>query len=448
MRRLGIGLLAAATVAWWPGQTVSAAGDLLFGQQHSYSVTYRGNGESVTTARLVVTNHNDRPKTNFAFEAPGLDITDILGFQQTSTSQKCVSYTPVSGTGVRATPPCLEYAQPDYTQASSYYDATVSTDYKKLTIKRDGNRFSFDLPTPVAVNQSTAFILSYAGKGYARAAWGGYDLQFQTLKVDERISSATVAVDVDSDLFLKDATSQVNYTQGGNGSAAQLDASIANTGASSKALDSVVSAIGQGGGFTKTAKDLATGDTLTVKGRYADAAWKLNLAQLAIAAGVLAFIIVVVILFVLWNRRRVGRNAATRHPEAADMSVAHQRQTMTWQTVASPVYVIAGLLTAVMLAAITWGIQAYSNETSYGSSDTFTSMLVAILAILAYVLAVFGPVVWLAVRAKNWKVAVVVVSWQIFWLVVVLFVYVLAIRPLLADPATSSGRGYLECPNC
>jgi hypothetical protein len=130
------------------------------------------------------------------------------------------------------------------------------------------------------------------------------------------------------------------------------------------------------------------------------------------------------------------------------MSVAHQQQTMTWQTVASPVYVIAGLLTAVMLAAITWGIQAYSNETSYGSSDTFTSMLVAILAILAYVLAVFGPVVWLAVRAKNWKVAVVVVSWQIFWLVVVLFVYVLAIRPLLADPATSSGRGYLECPNC
>src|SRR4249920_2212292 len=115
------GLASAVLALLLPATAAAVSSDLLFGQQHSYTVTMRGNGEAVVLARLSFTNTGDQPQKTFSFQIPGSsEPSELIGFQQESplTCNRYGTPTPLSsqnsssgssGTGVAKSSilPCL-----------------------------------------------------------------------------------------------------------------------------------------------------------------------------------------------------------------------------------------------------------------------------------------------------------------------------------------------------
>jgi len=53
-----------------------AQSDLLFGQNHYYSVVFRGNGEAVVYAKMIIPNPGDTPLADLSFQVPGAIPTE------------------------------------------------------------------------------------------------------------------------------------------------------------------------------------------------------------------------------------------------------------------------------------------------------------------------------------------------------------------------------------
>lgn len=54
----------------------------VFGHDHSYSVTFRGNGEAVVNLRVLLTNTSDYPIDSYELRIPeGITISNIQAFQ-------------------------------------------------------------------------------------------------------------------------------------------------------------------------------------------------------------------------------------------------------------------------------------------------------------------------------------------------------------------------------
>jgi hypothetical protein len=397
----------------------------------------RGNGEAVVTARIDLTNSGDQPEKSFAFEIPQLSVSSLDGYQQQFTSPVCTGIysTPNStpgatgGSSAILPRPCPLAQQPDI--------ATVGS-YSKLTFVNEGNgKYHTELPTAIQPQGTATLLIGYAGTGYATEHLGAWTINFQTLKVNERVKTASVGLDVDTDMYLLDAKSKVNY-QRGSGAAVSLPA-ISNGAAASKALDDVASSIG-GGAISKEADNLAAGENLTVHGTYADAAWKLYPGRVAaLALGGLA-----VLVFVAWLVRRMNRRVhpvvpaaepvkSVTRPGAKQLEGQHLPSSL-----ADPQIILAALGSAVATGLITWALMYVGNQDSV-SVDTFTEVIMAIVGILAYVLVVVGPVVWLAMKRRDWRVAVYMFVWQVAWLLVILLVYVFGLRALLSQPSSDPG---------
>jgi hypothetical protein len=117
-------------------------GDTFLGQNHSYSVVFRGNGEAVVSARVVVANSSDKPLSELNLRIPGVNASGIYVFQIFKEKQ-CIRYDqPVYNPTIRSYPPsvCTEYQDPDYYNDYSYYNAKYKKadyEYKNdtLTIK-------------------------------------------------------------------------------------------------------------------------------------------------------------------------------------------------------------------------------------------------------------------------------------------------------------------------
>jgi len=452
MRRVVLALISAFVLqaGLWTGTATAASSDLLFGEQHSYSVTMRGNGEAVVTARIVLTNTSDQPMTKFSFEIPKLQVSELTGYQQ-HIPDACQygSTVPLGSTNKAASssasgaaaPPivqpnrCVSNTQQSYLQ---YQYGDTNSNYTPLKFDNlGGNKYSVILPMAVGPQDSTGLLLGYAGMGYAQGRFGVYSFTFQTLKVGERISDATVAVDVDGDQYLLDGQSKVSYgTTGVSKGAAALPTGTAN---SANSLDSIAYGLGQGGEINKEAKDLASGDTFAVKGTYADAAWKLHPGRLVL----LGLLGLALLGLATWLVRRIRHPKPTEiranSPEPLKPELKHmdEKAGLAKKTVsfADPMIILVALGSVVAVGLITWAVVYLGNQNSY-TQDPFTDVLTIIAEILAYVLVVVGPVVWLAAQRRSWRVAVYMVIWQVAWLLVLIIVYVFGISGLI-----SSGNG-------
>ncbi|MEO0075854.1 MAG: hypothetical protein ABIK31_07140 [candidate division WOR-3 bacterium] len=53
----------------------STQGELFFGQNHSYTVIFRGNGEAIVYAKIAITNPDEKQLTEFSFEVPKVSPT-------------------------------------------------------------------------------------------------------------------------------------------------------------------------------------------------------------------------------------------------------------------------------------------------------------------------------------------------------------------------------------
>lgn len=417
--------LVLATMLAWSGAALASTPDLLFGQQHAYSVTLRGNGEAVVSARLAITNQTDVAQKSFAFEIPGLTVSEITGYQQRLAST-CMDngYGKPLTNPEDAARPCLRSIEPDY-GINSYHSGA---DYTKLSLKNDDSgKYRVDLPVAIEPGKSTALILTYAGTGYTNKQFAGArSFAFQTIKVATRIESLTVAVDVDADQYLDGGDGKVNYAP------APKPASVAREDAKSAGatqLDAIASRIGSDGAITKTAKNLASGESFTVKGAYADATWKLHPWRLALGVG-LAVVAVALLVWLARRQHRLGwsRAATLRH----DHDQPSDRRPTASTSPIDAATVLAGFVSALLLALIIWGRTTYARQTYAG--DSFSSILTDILVLLSSALVVLGPIVWLAAHRRNWHVAVYVMAWQVAWLVVFLTIHWLTFIPNSSAP--------------
>jgi hypothetical protein len=420
----------------------AASSDLLFGQQHSYSVTMRGNGEAVVLARIVFSNISDQPQQTFEFTIPGtVAPSDLVGYQQ-QYQQVCNRYgastTPVTSapangsaasTVAPAILPCLEYAVPDYTSTI----VNQSVNYQKLTFTSQGsNRYQVKLPTPVPAQQSSALLLSYSTMAYAQRSLGAYKFTFQTIKVYQRISSANVAVSVDSDQYLEGKSSVTYRTTAPN---TALSGGAAAP--SSAALNQISANIGQSGEIDKQASDLAPGDTLTVKGRYASSNLLLRLPGLLMFLG---FLVLVGVLLLIFRRRIAAHFHRQHHPAPDQLEPAAD----PGKRFANAGNILAGLVSALGIVGLTWFLSWYGQSNAYNSPDDFTTPLIMITAILAYILFGLGPAIYLAATNRDWRRLVFTLAFEVLFLVAFVLIYALGIAPLLSPPGNQVDPGIIN----
>lgn len=428
-----------------PATLPAASSDLLFGQQHSYTVTMRGNGESVVVARIAFTNTSDQPQKTFAFTVPGPAApSDLVGYQQ-QYQQVCNRYgspltsTPLKSSSGTAAPaalpailPCLEYAVPDYTQPID----DQSVNYQKLNFHNQGNQYNVTLPTPVPSQQSSSLLLSYATTGYTHRFLGAYTFDFQTLKVGQRISSTDVAVNVDSDQYLEGAGS-VNYQ-----ATAAANAITNGTAPAPAALNQISDNLGQGGEINKSATDLAPGDTLSVKGRYASSAFVLRLPGLLTTLGFLVLVVVVMLIF----RRRIATHlhglhrASTAHAgDKATPAAVAAASTPRHSSLFNAGNLLAGLVSALGISGITWFMSWYGQTDTYNNYDSFTTTLILITVVLSYAVFGLGPAIYLAATSRDWRRLVFALTFEVLFLVAFVVIYVAGIAPLLSGPSNPGG---------
>lgn len=395
--------------------TAFAQNELLFGQNHFYTVIFRGNGEAITYAKIAITNSDEKPLTEFSFEMPKVSPSEIVMYQM-KLPQECARYNYDDPAR-----PCLEYRDPDYARRYYYYGySNGQAGYQKIQYTKSGSLYRLTLPTQVEPYKSTAIIVAYAAKGYVTESLGLYKFNFETLKVPSRIQEIRVAVDVDSDLFLKGKRSSVNYNTTGLG----VNELAVPQSVSSRDLDKVVGSIGSYGSLVKEAKNLAPNESFIVKGQYARSWFRLYLNSILLTVLILAAIFAGVYFLAKFLKRRGGQDRQFR-------SGANQQTTTQMPQSSISVFkltnISVSLLSVVLVVGLTYLLRFLLE------SDLFRSMnidpvfgIVGVVAIISlYVLVIFEPAIIVAIK-HGWKSLVSILIAE-FLLFVVLFVIYLVL---------------------
>lgn len=421
LRRIGAGLsvflLLAVSVLTVPVVAETKTDSLLFGQRHYYSVIFRGNGEAIVYAKLVVTNPEDEPMKKFAFQIPVVEPYEMSVYQM-ELPKVCANYD-YSGSKRE----CLRYRDPDY---DSYYYYRYSGDedatYTKIKYEKTDQTYTLELPKAVEPHKTTAIILTYAGKGYVTKSVGTMKFAFETPKVASRIQEINVAVDVDSDLVLRGKKTQIDYGDSNSGikSGATLDA--ANM--SSVELDRLQNQIGRYGVVQKEAKNLAPNESMIVRGEYATSWLKLYLRQTLLSLAVIAAIVAgSIFLSKWWRRRRASKAKPAGDKPKVKAESASEEMVYKSKTKLAPLpfhrHVIIGLISAgLTLALIAISVFAVNIVAlQFIFYTPILALLALLLVILLFASIIFGPVIYIGFK-HGWRQGLKLFAFEFAWLVV------------------------------
>ena len=413
--------------------TSSAQDELFFGQKHFYTVIFRGNGEAITYAKIVITNPDEKPLTEFFFEIPKVSPTEIAMYQ-VKLPRECVRYD-YNSRGH----PCLEWRDPDYAQGYYYYGYGYregKIEYQKIQYTKSGNLYRFTLPTPVEPYKSTAIVVAYAAKGYVKKSFGLFKFNFETIKVPSRIEKIRVVVDVDTDLLLKGKRAQVDY---GTSAFTEMAAPQAF---SSLDLDRVVGKIGSYGPLVKEAKNLAPNETLIVRGEYATNWFRLYLSSILITILIIAAIFVGLYFLTKFLKRRGGKGG--------QFEGGANQQTSS-QTPQSSISIFnltnasVSLLSVVLVVGLTYLLKFLleSNLLRSVNIDPVFSIVGFITIILLYILVIFGPAIIMAIK-HGWKSLVSILIAEFLWFLIFLVIYLVLFKSVLTSNIFRGGPYYFD----
>jgi len=390
----------------------SAQNELLFGQNHFYTVIFRGNGEAITYAKIAITNSEEKPLTEFSFEMPKVSPSEIVMYQM-KLPQECVNYNYSDPAR-----PCLQYRDPDYAQQYYYYGySNGKAEYQKIQYTKSGNLYRLTLPTSVEPYKSTAIIVAYAAKGYVNESLGLYKFNFETLKVPSRIQEIRVAVDVDSDLLLKGKRSSVNYNTTGLG----VSELAAPQSVSSRDLDKVVGSIGSYGPLVKEAKNLAPNESFIVKGEYATNWFRLYFSSILLTILIIAAIFAGVYFLAKFLKRHGGQSG--QFGSGANQQISNQIPQSSI-SIFNLTNASVSLLSVVLVVGLTYLLRFLLESDLLRSmnTDPVFGIVGFITIILLYVLVIFGPAIIVAIK-HGWKSLVSILIAEFLWFVIFLVVY-------------------------
>ncbi len=415
------------------------ASDLFSGQRHSYSVIFRGNGEALTFAKVIFTNTTDEDMTKFTFEVPGVEPSEIEIYQM-QLKGKCLAYlsTSIYTEDDLSDDICQQYEEGNYDNDYyySYYGNNNQAEYSKISGKnlvQDGSKFSLNLPVTVAPNKTSSLVIAYAAKGYVTESFGLFKFNFETIKVPSRIKELKVAIDVDSDLILKGKNATVNY---GTTKKTAVTAGVAQDSFSSGRLDNIIGSIGNYTQLTKTASNLSKSETYTVKGEYSTNWFRLYLDSIVTTVLIIIAIVLAIILLSKYLKRRNGRKkeaTALEAPAADDASaysveeLASGRPKVVDEANSLPRMAVWGLISATATVVVYFTMQFISSSgiiSQIGGYSNGISVLFGLAGIMMILASLFGPAITVSIK-RGWKYLVPIILFEIFWIVV--FVFLLAI---------------------
>ncbi|NQT49366.1 hypothetical protein HQ571_01580 [Candidatus Kuenenbacteria bacterium] len=396
---------------------------LFFGQQHNYSVTMRGNGESVVYGKIAFTNfgESDLGSLKFSTEA---DLYELSAYQQIlpDVCKKQVYKKETSSYD------CLEYSAPDYYLKESYYYSNQHKDakYTKLELTQTGNNYEFHLSTKVESNAQGAILLSYRSKDYVtKKAFGLYKFNFTTLEANVKVNDINVAIDVDSDLYLKGEKSTVNYQTFAVSEAVGLGAS---SSFSNPTLDKTASRIGYYGKLNKSAKDLLAGESFNVNGKYATTKFRLYMMNLIIGAIIL---ILLIVLIYFLNRHFTKKDKAPKLMETEIPETPKQVHDKDSQiNLFNGLYLTWSFVASLLLFGLSYSLSLLDNirwNRVLPNNGEFILVVGFIILVLVYLFLVFGIPVMFASK-RGWRAFVsvlldiVVISAILFAILIAIFV--------------------------
>lgn len=353
----------------------------ILGQEHAYSVLFRGNGEAIVSMRTAFLNEKETPMNTLTLRLPRVAPRRTAAFQ-ILREPECLRYkpyTPVDMSG--AQPACLQYQEPNY------FRPWGQAKYQKATVLYAGDTLTVTLPQAVKPNKSGSVIIVFSANGYVKKnIFGAYNYTFETLKVeDAAINTLTLGISVDTDLYLAGGTGIVNY-RFSDTEAITMAAQAEKSAVAMPQLDQLSGQIGYGM-ITKTASHLSPLESYTVSGRYADSI--LRLYAKGILMGVALFI-ACASLFVFLGRfafkklvHNTMKDASTRSPMDTILLIAGS-------------FVAASMITA-LTAGLFFLRNAIQNVMPYTMIGTVL-ILATVISVGAYGLFLITPAVIMGIR--------------------------------------------------
>lgn len=349
----------------------TTTGTGFLGQQHYYTITYRGNGEAVVAFKDIFTNTSPEVVTGVTFRLPAVVPRDLIAYQVIREPQ-CLRYKSSStmmpvGEPANIQSDCAESQEPDYFQQWWY-----KTKYQKAAVSFSGDTITVNLPNAIAPEKSGSIILAYRAFGYAKKEIAGaYKYVFETLKVEFPISKLQVGVATDSDLVIKGTKSNVNYRFESGGTAMKaMDA--AQVPVASNQLDTYYQEVGQGM-VVKNASNLQPLESYTVKGVYASSVWRLYAKE----ALIILFLLLVLGGLIFLAIRKFMSSGSTVSKYVFAVAVGFAASILT----------LGYTLLLVLLMGNPQNIFPYL----YGSSTMVLYMLLMIVSVGVYGLLLFVP---------------------------------------------------------
>lgn len=372
----------------------------ILGQDHAYSVTFRGNGEAVVSAKVVFTNLTDSPVSSMSLRVPKVDPKDVIVFQVLRERTCIDGYRQLSPDAKPGVPlVCSSYQEPNF------YDYYGNSKYQKATNELHGDTIDITLPQPVKANSSGAFLVYYRAFGYAKKnLFGAYNFTFETLKVEDKIRDLTVGISTDSDLVLKDAKGKVNYRFESGMMALKSADAMPMT---SPQFDQYYQQIGNGT-VTKKASSLQPLDSYSVKGAYAENSFRLYGKEISIA--LLVFLVCIAVLFFI-AKKSFAWLSANRKQEIPTKSMGISILTTTGLGFVTSLFILfytGGLIVVIMILRQLFGYDEFL--------FIFNALLV-IISIAIYVLLIFVPSIVVGVKkGVLWGLGTFIAT--VVWLVV------------------------------
>ncbi|OGM02516.1 hypothetical protein A2115_00850 [Candidatus Woesebacteria bacterium GWA1_41_8] len=361
------------------------------GQDHSYSVTFRGNGEAVVSLKVVLSNKAEQPLKNISLRIPKVEPREIFVYQVLK-EPTCIRYLTDNS--------CAETQEPDY---YGYYWSKAR--YQKAESTYSGDTLEISLPQAIAANKSGSFFVYFRAMGYAKKnLFAAYKFNFETLKVEDDIRNLTVGISTDSDLVLRGAQGEVNYRF--EDAAVSLRAVGGGAASESSAIDTFYSQIGYGT-LVKIASSLAPLESYRVSSSFADSRIKLYGKEIAIGLGIVLLVVIGVAAFIRWVLLK------TRRIEAASTGIDSKALLLSSGVSFGSALLVSGYTFLAVVAA------TYLTRSISYDMQAPLMIFIVVISFAVYALFLFAPGIYLGVK-KGIGWGIITVFLTIIWLVILL----------------------------
>lgn len=417
---LSLGVASMLAVSLVVMSTSVAGQGLLIGQEHSYDVYVRGNGEALVAARIVVDNTQEQSMKTVTLRTPeDVNVSELHAAQELRPDE-CID----ERSRYRDDEECQEFKPPDYSDNYGYRD---NSKFQRISVDEADGAITAKLEKAIEPDTNGAFLLSFVTRDFVEPTFGNaYNFKAKSLRADQRITEANMAVYADTDYRIRGAESDVDYASV-SGGASELQSADAGATVESTALRDFSQRVGKHGHVSKTAQALAPGDVMEVEGFAAQSWWRLNLVKLLII-GLIAVGVIVGLVY-WWRRSGNSGNSDDKHDSNYTATKQKKEPTNSQATHSriahnhSRLYIISILLGLVSALAV-MGVTALllNIEDLFSRSSELLTALQGLAILATYLFALLAPPIFAGVRyGLRW--GLLTIGFGLLWIVLLVAIF-------------------------